>query len=104
MAGVINNTARILTFTEVEEGRLYTLPLNPGFNAVDDDHWRVCRKSDLLIQLVQSGAISVGDQIDDLEMTEDAPNPTLSTVVDIPKDEPKAKPKARAKAKPKATA
>lgn len=60
MTGVINKTARQLDMRALENGQPVHVVLNPGFNIVDDETWKVLLTNKHNQVLVDEEAIIVG--------------------------------------------
>lgn len=89
MACVQNNTARLFNLKAIDpkDGSLVVVRLSPMFNLVDDEHWNAFVSTDgkrvnpYVAKLIAAGSISVGPQIDDLELEKDPETKTLSKKV-----------------------
>lgn len=58
MAGVQNNTARLLNLKAHSNGVNHKVHLKPGFNVVEDSIWDVVKKSPYVQALDKEGTIS----------------------------------------------
>ena len=94
MAGIMNHTARQFNLKCVANGSRVVVRLAPGFNVVDDDHWKAFARSGkvdpYVAGLKKNGDIEFGKAIDDMEL-ERAPDTVAKS-----KSEPMAKLKAEA--------
>ena len=73
MAGIINNTARQFNLKCVSaNGHRVLVRMAPGFNVVDDKHWKAFvdgKKVDPYVaELKKKGHLEFGPKIDDLEL------------------------------------
>lgn len=75
MAGIINETARQFNLKTIKDGKRTVVRLAPGFNVVDDEHWKAFvdgRKTDPYVaSLKKQGLIKYGKEQDDLELEMD---------------------------------
>ncbi len=60
MTGVINKTARQLDLRGRDSSGIVHKTLNPGFNVVDDETWKVLMQNKHVSVLVDEGAIVAG--------------------------------------------
>ena len=86
MAGVVNNTARQFNIKVKAEGRIVTARIAPGFNVVDDEHWKHCTKDPYVKQLKKLGHINYGKDQDDLILEKDPDTKAVSKAVSLPAD------------------
>lgn len=98
MAGVMNNTARQFNLKCISpEGHRVTVRVAPGFNVVDDNHWREFVSKDgkkvdpYVAKIKKLGYINFGEKIDDLELDQDSDTKSKSKSVSIPKGKGKDK-------------
>lgn len=94
MAGIINHTARQFNLKCIGANKNRTIVrVAPGFNVVDDEHWKQFvngKKVDPFVaELKKSGQIEFGPAVDDLEL-EQAPDTKAKS-----KSEPLAKLKSQ---------
>lgn len=67
MAGIINTTARQYNIKAVSaSGHYVTVRLAPGYSEVVDKHWKHCKDSPFVKELIKAGKIQAGPSIDDL--------------------------------------
>ena len=94
MAGIMNHTARQFNLKCVSNGSRVVVRLAPGFNVVDDEHWKAFASKGKIDRYVatlkKEGHIEFGKAIDDMEL-ERAPDTVAKS-----KSEPMAKLKAEA--------
>ena len=60
MTGIINKTARQLDLRGRDSSGIVHVTLNPGFNIVDDETWKVLMQNKHVSILVDEGAIVAG--------------------------------------------
>lgn len=87
MAGVLNNTARPFNLKSMDsEGRRVTVRLKPGFNVVDDAHWKAVSSSDFVKQKKKIGEIEFGTKrVEEEAELEDDSSLADSKAVKVPK-------------------
>lgn len=88
MAGVMNNTARQFNLKTVANGRRVVVRIAPGFNSVDDEHWKAFTKPKVdpyIAGLKAKGSIDFGTKVDDLEMEKDPDTKSKSKSEPLPK-------------------
>lgn len=94
MAGILNNTARQYNLKcMTKEGQRVTVRIAPGFNVVDDEHWKAFIKPKVdpyVAQLKKDGHIDFGAKIDDMELEQAPDTKAKSKSVTPPKTKPKA--------------
>ena len=88
MAGVLNRTARQFNLKTVgKNGNRITIRIAPGFNAVNDDHWKAFvdgKKVDTYVKSLKlKGELDFGTDMDDLEMESDPDTKSKSKSVPI---------------------
>lgn len=71
MAGVLNKTARQYNLKTVSQGTRFVVRLAPGFNVVEDAHWKAFEKDEYVLSLKKEGKVSFGAQEDDMELDVD---------------------------------
>lgn len=71
MAGVMNRTARQYNLKTVQGGQRFVVRLAPGFNVVEDAHWKPFEKDAYVMGLKKEGKISFGAKEDDMELEVD---------------------------------
>ena len=98
MAGIINKTARQYNLKCVDKkGRRVTVRIAPGFNVVDDDHWKAFKTDTYALGLKKKGLIDFGKKWDDEELERDSDTLSKSKAVNPPKSEDEQKAEAEAK-------
>lgn len=60
MTGVINKTARQLDLRGRDASGIVSVTLNPGFNVVDDNTWKVVSENKHVAVLIDEGALIAG--------------------------------------------
>lgn len=95
MAGILNKTARQFNLKCVDvEKRRVTIRVAPGFNSVNDDHWKAfthqgkdgAKKLDPYVkELKARGHIDFGTKVDDMELDRDPDTKSKSKAVAAPK-------------------
>ena len=93
MAGIMNKTARQYNLKCIDKkGRRVTVRLAPGFNVVDDEHWRAFvkgKKVDPYVkELKAEGSIDFGQAMDDLELEQDPDTKSKSKAENPPPTSP----------------
>lgn len=88
MAGVMNNTARQFNLRGVgKNGHRVTVRIAPGFNAVNDEHWKAFVDGRIINpyvkQLKDKGQLEFGTKMDDMEMDIDPDTKSKSKSVPL---------------------
>lgn len=72
MSGILNKTARQFNLKTITDGRRTVVRLAPGFNVVEDEHWKNFVNGKNIDPYVKSlkdkGDIDYGTKIDDMEL------------------------------------
>ena len=101
MAGILNKTARQFNLKCMTAGkRRVTIRVAPGFNSVDDDHWKAfthqgkdgAKKLDPYVkELKEKSHIDFGAKVDDMELDREPDTKSKSKSVAAPKPAKQAK-------------
>ena len=96
MAGVTNNTARQYNLKTINEnGNRVTVRIAPGFNVVDDEHWKAFvngkKVNAYVAKLKAEGSIDFGSKINDMELEQAPDTKSKSKSVPSPTKAKKAK-------------
>jgi len=91
MAGVMNKTARQFNLKTLgKNGNRVVVRIAPGFNAVDDEHWKAFsdgKKVDPYVASLQkTGQLEFGTSMDDEELESDPDTKSKSKSTPAPKD------------------
>lgn len=82
----MNNTARQYNLkTITSDGRRVVVRVAPGFNAVDDEHWKAFAKDKYVANLKKEGKIDFGKKMDDMELERDPDTKSKSKSEPLPK-------------------
>ena len=86
MAGIMNKTARQFNLKCIDENKSrVTVRIAPGFNVVDDDHWKPFIKDPYTLGLQKENSIDFGKEFDDMELEKDPDTQAKSKSVAAPK-------------------
>ena len=90
MGGIINRTARQFNLKAVgKNGNRVTVRMAPGFNSVNDEHWKAFvdgKTIDPYVgSLVKAGHLEIGDKVDDMELDKDPDTKSKSKSNPAPK-------------------
>ncbi len=92
MAGIMNNTARQFNLKCMgAKGHRVTVRVAPGFNVVDDEHWKHFIKPKVdpyVAELKKLGKIDFGTKMDDMELERD-PDTKAKSKSTPPPEKPK---------------
>ena len=85
MAGIMNNTARQYNLKCVsKQGQRVTVRVAPGFNVVDDEHWKHFKGDPYVKILKDEGKIDFGKAMNDLQLERDPDTKAKSKAVVVP--------------------
>ena len=101
MAGILNKTARQFNLKCIgANGNRVTVRVAPGFNVVEDAHWKeflasgtgkAKREMDPYVAgLVKNGDLEIGDKVDDMILERDPDTKAKSKSEPAPKKAPKS--------------
>lgn len=85
MAGIMNNTARQYNLKCIgKNGERVTVRVAPGFNVVENEHWKHFKGDPYVALLIKEKKIEFGKAMDDLELERDPDTKAKSKAVIIP--------------------